>query len=227
MISLTSRNDAEDGIHKAIETQRKGAGLDVQSDDSPDEACRDDEGAIGDDDDEETDDDVVTEYSDTQDDNKGNLAEASPPVRQRRTSIAEDVIGKKGRYGRFVERWLSRKGWSVEGRRMQGMSVEEASDDADSVPDVNKPEVVSPRQADGDERLPAQEGESPRQSSSISPDLSIKLLRTIHTLFASRSYFFSYDHDITRRIGSGLPTTDGTALHEVVDPLVGVSLAGL
>ena len=38
----------------------------------------------------------------------------------RRTSIAEDVIDKKGVYGRFADKWFSKRGWNVEKRRALG-----------------------------------------------------------------------------------------------------------
>jgi len=38
------------------------------------------------------------------------------------SSIAEDVIGKKGVYGRFAERWFSKRGWQVDRNRLQGLS---------------------------------------------------------------------------------------------------------
>ncbi|KAI4213814.1 MAG: hypothetical protein LQ351_003508 [Letrouitia transgressa] len=40
-----------------------------------------------------------------------------------KTGIAEDVISGKGQYGRFAERWFSRKGWSNVGIRAQGMGM--------------------------------------------------------------------------------------------------------
>ena len=45
---------------------------------------------------------------------------------QKDSSVVQDVIGRKGQYGRFADRWFSKKGWSVDKRRNQGMSVTDA-----------------------------------------------------------------------------------------------------
>lgn len=39
-----------------------------------------------------------------------------------RSSIAEDVIKRRGSYGRFAQRWFSGSGWTLEQKRSMGMS---------------------------------------------------------------------------------------------------------
>ncbi|KAI9660528.1 MAG: hypothetical protein M1821_009879 [Bathelium mastoideum] len=41
------------------------------------------------------------------------------------TSVVEDVISKRGAYGRFAERWFSKAGWSSDKRRTLGMSSQD------------------------------------------------------------------------------------------------------
>lgn len=84
----------------------------------------------------------ATEGSDTSDDEKshGNLEtegdedispttpglnetlQATPSGKSERSTsnVAQDVLERKGQYGRFAERWFSRKGWSSEKIRAQG-----------------------------------------------------------------------------------------------------------
>ncbi|KAF3933605.1 Synaptojanin-2 [Dactylella cylindrospora] len=72
------------------------------------------------------------EDADSDDDNDSILSSDDdvsddPPRRpfHRRTAsshIAEDVIGRKGVYGRFAERWFSKRGWQVDRNRLQGLS---------------------------------------------------------------------------------------------------------
>lgn len=84
----------------------------------------------------------MAENSDTSDDEevhaevKAEADEQSPPISsgsqvdspvtrpdgpERSTSnVAQDVLARKGQYGRFAERWFSKKGWSTEKRRAQG-----------------------------------------------------------------------------------------------------------
>ena len=42
------------------------------------------------------------------------------------SNVAEDVIEKKGQYGRFADRWFSKKGWTSDKRRTLGMSADES-----------------------------------------------------------------------------------------------------
>jgi hypothetical protein len=88
----------------------------------------------------------------------------SPPTQNsaadhaRRTSIAEDVIGKQGKYGRFAERWFSRRGWSAQGRRMQGMSTE------------NNPAQAQPKTGMASE-APAEKEPSQKEGQEVEPPI--------------------------------------------------------
>lgn len=88
----------------------------------------------------------MTEDTDTSDDEEVHLEviaeedqQSSPssswskrdfPVAQREgcerttSNVAQDVLTRKGQYGRFAERWFSRKGWSTEKRRAQGSKAQ-------------------------------------------------------------------------------------------------------
>jgi hypothetical protein len=156
---------------------------------------------------------------------RGPILGAEPG--QKISSIIQDVIGKKGQYGRFAERWFSKKGWSVEKRRMQGMSADSIGQDAslDAEPSL-PPEIrLQPGgNLDGVNDRPGRpniksimDGKNPTVSNAAS--LLPKLLRTTKILLASESFFFSYDCDITRRLGTESKRTD-VPLYQVVDPLV-------
>ena len=149
---------------------------------------------------------------------------------KRSTSVAEDVIEKKGQYGRFADRWFSKKGWSIEKRRMQGMSTAEKS------------EALEPRKEDaaGDPTFGSDAGSSGRggvgnasprvgQKSEQASGGSIgdvvasllpKLVKTTKMMLGSRSFYFSYDYDITRRLGDQDGRSSDIPLHKMVDPLV-------
>lgn len=60
----------------------------------------------------------------------------------------------------------------------------------------------------------------PPIADSVTDTLLPKLLRTTKVLLASRSFFFSYDYDITRRLGSQGAYNRDIPLHRIVDPLV-------
>ncbi|KAL8759272.1 MAG: hypothetical protein Q9199_000885 [Rusavskia elegans] len=140
-------------------------------------------------------------------------------------SIAQDVMGKRGQYGRFAESWFSRKGWTTERRRAQGMSADDVGksegfrkgqkgdlhDLEENIENDGKNLPGGPTQ-----RLP-QQGAS--QGQDVMSTLLPKLLRTTKMLFASRSFFYSYDYDITRRVGELTVKTPNVPLYRSVDPL--------
>ena len=162
---------------------------------------------------------------------KEDTSEAIPSTSAKGTSsVAGDVIEKKGQYGRFAERWFSKKGWQM----AQGMSVEGVEKIVTSsgqVTGLNNPQSKSSSTAtmlDGVESSDrTSDLEVPNQASeggNITNTLLPKLLRTTRMLLGSRSFFFSYELDITRRLG----TNDGKGslipLYKSADPLVSIRL---
>ena len=128
------------------------------------------------------------------------------------SKVAEDVIGRKGQYGRFTERWFSSKGWSTEKRRAQGMSTDHDG----------KPRLNSVQEDVGNESLKSEASNKSVQSDVLHPDapstLMPRLLRTARTLLESRSFFFAYEYDITRRTGTQNESYSNLPLHKSVDP---------
>jgi hypothetical protein len=139
---------------------------------------------------------------------------------KRTSSVAEDVITRKGGYGRFAQKWFSKKGWTVDQRRNLGMSVSETGistskpvtengqtkgelSEKYTISDANKAEEVR------DQKV-----------SNVVANLLPKLLRTTKMLFgSSRSFFFSYDYDITRSFANRRTTNFELPLYKEVDPL--------
>ena len=67
-------------------------------------------------------------------------------------SVTEDVLKKKGAYGRFTSRWFSKRGWAVDQRRAEGLSVDPPpAKKIDEVTLEDKPEnQPAPPTSDGD-----------------------------------------------------------------------------
>lgn len=141
----------------------------------------------------------------------------------RRSSIARDVIGRRGSYGRFAQRWFSRTGWAMDQKRQMGLTdaapTEAPSTAAAATTGVGTGGEVSTSDGTDNSRFGSaiDEEESRPPAGGLLP----KLLRTTQILFgSSRSFFFSYDYDITRRLANrdvaGVPDL---ALHEQVDPM--------
>jgi len=117
----------------------------------------------------------------------GSPGGTSSPV----TSIAEDVIRRRGSFGRFAQKWFSKDGWRQEQWRSMGMRD---SGIESSAPPRSSLEGTSARKISLEEE--------DREVSAVSRLLP-KLLRTTHILFGtSRSFYFSYDVDLTQRLGT-------------------------
>lgn len=135
-----------------------------------------------------------------------------------KTGIAEDVISGKGQYGRFAERWFSRKGWSNVGIRAQGMGMGGPEQSRDSKAENQRNQDV--QQTEQKSRNLKSIGQD---KNNVTSALVPKLLRTTKMLLTSWSFFFSYDFDVTRRIGTEESRRTDIPLHRSVDPLVGIS----
>lgn len=176
----------------------------------------------------------------------------------RPTSIARDVLSQKGEYGRFADKWFSRKGWRTERMKVFGMSTsEDKCGQAQDLPAIDTLESCH-RSLSIDKSVPADEDSFPKYNNStqteIPPNLIEssfiqstvssnskeirssanelssnqdaahkflpKLLRTTRILLCSRSFFFSYDYDITKRLGFSENTKSDIPFQKSVDPLV-------
>lgn len=155
---------------------------------------------------------------------KSSQAVDSEGSGQKSSSIVQDVIGRKGQYGRFAERWFSKKGWSVERRRTLGLSADDTgeagatdprfSDAAGKIKDKSSSGDTD-KQEQADLANTAQPG-----SSTVADSLIPKLLKTTKLLFSSNSFYFSYEYDITRRLGTNDAKDNAIPLHKSLDPLV-------
>ncbi|KAL8678913.1 MAG: hypothetical protein Q9186_004770 [Xanthomendoza sp. 1 TL-2023] len=219
LIPLSSQSEAKKAIEETKKEVEKGssdqaASRVVDSDSSGDEGSYHSDGHVRDDN---------TEASKALTPPYGNARRKS---QENADSVAQDVIGRRGQYGRFAERWFSRKGWTSERRRVQGMSsdvVENPESACIEEPSASgRPEIVSGSKDEGGEPLRSDAHGAPTtilQGQDVTSTLLPKLLRTTKMLFASKSLFYSYDYDITRRLGDQKVKATNIPLHRCVDPL--------
>lgn len=173
--------------------------------------------------------------SDTEDD-EGELPEAisddvdddiPPPSpgssfsgeRKTISSVAEDVMTRKGGYGRFANKWFSRRGWTIDQKRNLGMTGSQSSVDTVG---TEPSQTQSPSKAAPGPKSDAESAASiqEQKANDIASNLLPKLLRTTQILFgSSRSFYFSYDYDITRRLAKKRPSSSELPLYTQVDPL--------
>lgn len=145
------------------------------------------------------------------------------------SSVAEDVIQRKGVYGRFADKWFSKKGWSADSRRTQGLtSQENLAKNVESIPKDDGRPQSAPKQ----DALPSDDKEAPDkvhpedipkalegQKDANTVALLPKILQTTRMYFSSGNFFFSYDYDLSHGIGEQQPNTS-LQLFKQFDPLV-------
>ncbi|KAI1495042.1 SacI homology domain-containing protein [Biscogniauxia mediterranea] len=207
----TSQSEAETAIqHTAIQLRRASAEkiIEESGTDSEVEAPSSSAGEDADDPGSHSDGEHLTSKSGT------------PESAGERSSIAEDVIRRRGSYGRFAQRWFSNKGWMMDQKRNLGLSGArtDESDDAAHITRNNKDNSSSSDRALSNTVI--QENASVPPSPSAGESLLPKLLRMSHIWFGtSRSFFFSYDLDITRSVASRPTLSSNVPLYKSVDPL--------
>ncbi|KAK7750904.1 hypothetical protein SLS62_007167 [Diatrype stigma] len=155
----------------------------------------------------------------------------------KKSSIAEDVIKNRGSYGRFAEKWFSRKGWRIDQKRnllLSSTDEEDAQTNADTGAGAGAGADTTPaatstssqgQGADDDKDLSktvVKEKVDVPPAPSAGESLLPKLLRMAHIWFGtSRSFYFSYDVDITRNLSSRPAAAVDSApppLHKSADP---------
>ncbi|KAI0538809.1 SacI homology domain-containing protein [Xylaria digitata] len=129
--------------------------------------------------------------------------------------IAQDVFKKNGSYGRFAQRWFSNKGWMANRRQRLGVgaatTIEPEDEGERSKKDNDDRELSKTVVRENVDTLPG---------STAGESLTPKLLRMAHIWFgSSKSFFFSYDLDLTRSIASRTHTASHIPLHRVADAL--------
>lgn len=178
-------------------------------------------------------DSIVEDFSSAPSEVKDTLTGQKGTAAQK-TSVAEDVIQRKGVYGRFADKWFSRKGWSADNRRLQGLSSEEnlAAKNVPQNVDSGMPkEEEQPKTESKPDALPTSDKDI---SEPVSPEaipkalsgekdaatvaLLPKILQTTKMYFSSGNFFFSYDYDISHGIGQQQPSSS-VALFKQFDPL--------
>ncbi|EWC47147.1 hypothetical protein DRE_03516 [Drechslerella stenobrocha 248] len=233
LIPLNSKSEAEAAISRAKAKSGKRGTNGTALDDT------DSEGEDGD--------SMLSSDDDVYDDPPGRPSHN----RAASSSIAEDVIGKKGLYGRFAERWFWKRGWQVDGNRLQGLSgrgesggesfrmrkMTSGTTSPDSEAMDKAVSAAADEQAQGSQAETTATGDDATAQPLESPDeptlepvdnsaegvantLTPKLLRTTRILLAaSRSFYFSYEYDITRSaVKQTHDTSSEVPLHKNVDP---------
>ncbi|PKS07796.1 hypothetical protein jhhlp_006404 [Lomentospora prolificans] len=127
--------------------------------------------------------------------------DATPPGEPVTSTVAEDVIRRRGSFGRFAQRWFSRKGWVLDQRRTMALSRPPVEQDPAPLTATKVPRS------------------SEESIEGMATTLLPKLLHTAQILFgSSKSFFFSYDFDITRSWGESKAFEPEIPLYAQVAP---------
>lgn len=219
LIPLSSQPDAEEAIIRARSSQQRHSqsNEDFLSDSSDDETITlPDDASV-------PDPDLIPNAA------SSKLGEA----KDKATSIAEDVIARRGVYGRFTDRWFSNKGWTAEQRRKQGLSVEDDLQRIKSA--VKDPASLFKNEGPQDDSSTPETGDSKTDGSQdqVAPievahvveatkevPLLPKVLTTTKIFFGSKNFFFSYDYDLSRNVARQIDPSASQSLHRTFDPSV-------
>ena len=152
------------------------------------------------------------------------------------TNIAVDVFTRRGPYGKFASQWFTKKGWGVPGVRTpsktEGVAAEpsqKANAASPSEPPATsmKDAITSPptegassEKAAGPISSAEPTSQTPTSEKNATTPLLPKLLQSTRLILSSRSFYFSYDFNITKRLGDPPMLRPKSLVHEDIDPLV-------
>ena len=231
LIPLSSQDDAEKAIVRARDSQKRHNERDIEDSSSDDEYGRNSE-------DERDDVSFTDESLPSSPPPESNLGVKNAP-HKRATSIAQDVIQQKGIYGRFTQKWFSKGGWKADNRRNQGLSSEEdlaraATQDQlaavnpappESQEKVAQEEIIGKDESDSTTPAPNEPPKEVEQAVEKDPQtdttpLLPKLLTVAKLFFGSKSFYFSYDYDLSRSTANQPNPTSSNPLHRTFDQMV-------
>jgi hypothetical protein len=223
LVPLSSQREAEKGIAAAVRQRETTVDTDEDSSDA--------ESTAGESDD-------VHSAADVEEPSPADDMRTKPEREDTSatTKIAEDVFARRGPYGRFASQWLTKKGWGLPGMRAPSEVAGTASEQnktahAASVQQLpattakettNLPPINDSRskQAPGSRPL-GQDNDGPFPGEKdVTIPLLPKLLRSTRLILSSRSFYFSYDFNITRRMGDPRMLDAKPLVHDDIDPLV-------
>jgi hypothetical protein len=228
LIPLSSQADADKAIATAREHVRRYNRAQADGADETDSEDEDDAPSVTD--------SLIEESAPPDSVVKDHVTGQKGPA-SRDSSVAADVIQRKGVYGRFADKWFSRKGWSADSRRTQGLSSPDsvAANAATNVESIPK-EEQHPADAAAANSLPSPGKDTPAkvnpeeipkaldgQKEATTVALLPKILQTTRMYFSSGNFFYSYDYDLSHSIGILRPNSS-LPLFKQFDPLVGAVL---
>jgi hypothetical protein len=221
LVPLSSQSEAEKAVSAAVRQRETAADTDEDSSDA--------ESTVEESDDVLSAEDAQEAPSPTDDvrtkSDKGDTTAT--------TNIAEDVFVRRGPYGKFASQWLTKKGWGLPGMRTPSR-VLEATPEPDlttsstsiqrptansTTQETNSGQIDSLALENAPESRPSGQDEDvayPSGGESTLPLLS-KLLRSTRLILSSQSFYFSYDFNITRRMGDPRMLPSKPLLHEDID----------
>ncbi|KAJ4376717.1 hypothetical protein N0V86_006834 [Didymella sp. IMI 355093] len=222
LIPLASQSEADKAITSTREHLRRNNKALGTSEDDTDSESEDEAPSVTD--------SLVEEVPHSPTEMKDPVTGQKGPA-DRKSSVAEDVMQKKGVYGRFADKWFSRKGWSADSRRTQGLSSEEDLTAKNVPKDVDSTGPTEEAEASKSDKLPSDERTTP---DSVKPEdipkalegeknattvaLLPRVLQTTKMYFSSGNFFYSYDYDLSHGI-SNQPTNASIPLFKQYDPL--------
>lgn len=229
LIPLSSQSDAEQAITKARDSQNRHS--------NAAENGTDFESATESSEDEREDSISLTEEPSASSTPPPETSDTAANPQKRKTSIADDVIHKKGMYGRFADKWFSRKGWATDSRRTQGMSSEEDLSeehelqlnptvaivhDQEHEDHFTNFESFGLRKSDEAAQAPPQEisDTAKKQADETKIPMLPKVLTVSKMLFSSKNFYFAYDYDLSRSLLNQPNTSSTSPLYRNFDPLV-------
>ena len=125
--------------------------------------------------------------------------------------VAQNVIEKKGAYGRFTDKWFSKRGWTTGSRRNLGHDTSVELKDNSPLDDI--PENTGNEKLKDDQLSSTQTNEDQTASDNVPKDaaadlssleqerlttsLTPKLVQTTKLLLGSRIFYYSYEQDLT------------------------------
>ena len=155
------------------------------------------------------------------------------------TSLAKNVVQQPGRYSRFAKSWFSKSNAAVGATNKQGdskndeMALDLAKQDSNGI--SNDEKTLFEGSQDSAKKKESNEKDAVEPPPTVAPKAAAKqtdaiealngrIQRTTRLYFSSSGFYFSYDYDISTRLGGNKTAEPDLPLWKQFDPLVSTAV---
>ncbi|KAI5367807.1 Putative SAC domain, inositol phosphatase, hSac2 domain-containing protein [Septoria linicola] len=139
-----------------------------------------------------------------------------PPQPGTGTSFVKDVVQNKGKFGRFATSWFSKSNRQTSTQPFEELTSEQKRSESHALPGADK---KSAHESSDPQEEPKGRTSTEKRRQSAIEYLTPRIIKSTRLYFSSSGFYFSYDHDLSRALGTASTMSPSVPLWKRFDSL--------